>query len=130
MALKISGKSVVKGLGQQDYSAHLGTPQKTVSKPIIGIVSKEKKKGTEPSVGPVGESVNVGDQNIFVSKPNAIIVVVDGGRTLNLGNYESAKVGVSISIPCDFEKLEDAFDFGSEWVSAKIDEAVKEAKGL
>ena len=51
-------------------------------------------------------------------------VRVDGGLTKNLGNYNSAKLGVSISVPChiDDKSMRDAYSRLSEMVEELIDE--------
>ena len=53
---------------------------------------------------------------------------VEGGRVMNLGNYETARVGVTITVPCSKETLEEAYSYATEWVSEKINEAVAQAK--
>ena len=47
---------------------------------------------------------------------------------MNLGNYETARVGVTITVPCSKDTLEEAYNYATEWVSAKINEAVGMAK--
>jgi len=42
------------------------------------------------------------------------------GLTLNLGNFESARVDVGVVIPCYREELEDAFAFGKAWAEKKL----------
>lgn len=55
-------------------------------------------------------------------------VAVIGGMTINLGNYESAKIQVSLSMPCTKDTLNDAYEFASTWVSEKIEQATKAIK--
>jgi gamma-glutamyltranspeptidase len=55
-------------------------------------------------------------------------ITVEGGRVMNLGNYETARIGVSITVPCSTATLDEAYNFGTTWVSEKIEEAVKAAK--
>lgn len=49
------------------------------------------------------------------------------GYTHNLGNYESVKVHVSLTMPCEpeAEAIEDAYIFCDDWVSKKL-EAIKD----
>ncbi len=105
-----------------DYSEHLVskpvTSEITVSKSTKGVVTDEKVKPT--TVEHPGATTPYG---------TGMIITVEGGKTVNLGNFNSAKIGVSISVPCNMASLEDAWDFGSNWVSKKIDEAVAEAQG-
>lgn len=54
---------------------------------------------------------------------NATISIL-GSRTINLGNYESAKVEVSISVAVPLSNLEAGHRFCSDWVESKIDQAL------
>lgn len=61
----------------------------------------------------------------FWLDPSAIAVVgLSGSRTLNLGNYESAKVEVFIQLPVPVSNLEAGHKFCNEWVEAKLNEAI------
>jgi hypothetical protein len=63
-----------------------------------------------------------------IPKEELCTVTVGGSQTVNLGNYESAKISVSATIPCTKESMDDAYEFVSTWVSSKIEDAIKEAK--
>lgn len=113
MGLKMSG-GVKTGV---DYGSHLHT------KPVTADVTTSKSvKGQQIAEGSKSE---VAHQGVFT---DGTYITVEGGRTLNLGNYESAKIGVSVTIPCNKDSLDEAYEFGTKWVSDKIDEAVKLAK--
>jgi hypothetical protein len=99
-----------------DYTEHLGTG-------IEKSVSVVKGKDT----GPLGTST-LEFPGAFCKKATGCSVTVSGGRTLNLGNYESARIDVAITVPCDPELINAAYDWGSEWVSTKITEAVSGVK--
>ena len=47
-------------------------------------------------------------------------VEVNLGLTLNLGNYESAKLTVGVTVPCYKEETEGAFVWAREWIEKKI----------
>lgn len=51
-------------------------------------------------------------------------VAVNLGLTRNLGNYESIKFSVSLSVPTANkpEEIEQAFAFAKEWVDAKVNQ--------
>lgn len=102
----------------KDYSQHLHT------QPVTGMKTTAKTvKGQQ--IAESGGETEILNEAVYT---NGMSITVDGGRTLNLGNYESAKIGVTITVPCDKETLEEAYAFATEWVSQKIDEAVKLAK--
>jgi hypothetical protein len=49
-------------------------------------------------------------------------VSIEKGLTLNLGNYESARVTVAVSVPCYLEELEAAYNFADGFVMKKLEE--------
>ena len=56
--------------------------------------------------------------NKFVTEPAK--VQVEYGLTLNLGNYESARVSVAVTVPCYREEIEDAHAFATDWCESKL----------
>jgi len=48
------------------------------------------------------------------------MVTVRYGLTLNLGNYESARVDVEVSVPCYKEEIDDAYVFVEKFVEDKV----------
>jgi hypothetical protein len=57
--------------------------------------------------------------NKFVTEPAK--VQVEYGLTLNLGNYESARVSVAVTVPCYREEIEDAHAFAADWCEDKLE---------
>jgi len=47
-------------------------------------------------------------------------VTVDYSLTINLGNYESARIGVAVQIPCYKEEIDEAYTFASIWAEKRI----------
>lgn len=47
-------------------------------------------------------------------------VTVEYGLTVNMGNYESARVSISVSVPCYKEELEDAYKFAEKWAQDRV----------
>lgn len=56
-------------------------------------------------------------------------VMVKAGATVNLGNYESARVDVSLSYPCRTEEVDATFDKVKKWVDKRVGEEYAEMKG-
>ena len=119
MALKMDKKadqeSPVLGV---DYEKHLKT------QPMQGMVSTSKAVSGQTMAESAPESQTL-HQGVFTDGTS---ITVEGGRVLNLGNYETARVGVSITIPCNVGSLDETYHFATEWVSGKIEEALKLAK--
>lgn len=121
MALKLPATGVVKGLDGgkgKDYSAHLQT------KPVTGIQSSSKSQSGEVIAESLGETLTL-NEGVFT---DGTLLTVEGGRVINLGNYETARIGVSLTVPCTKETLDEAYQYATGWVSEKIDEAVNSAK--
>lgn len=55
-------------------------------------------------------------------------VTVEMGMTINLGNYEAARISVSLSAPCYFEERDLAFEFSRAWVEKRTLEEAEEAR--
>jgi hypothetical protein len=63
----------------------------------------------------------------FVTEPAK--VSFEYGVTMNLGNYESARVTVQLSVPCYREEIEEAAEFAKSWVEKRIQSEVAEVRG-
>lgn len=103
-----------------DYTKHLDTAQPVVSKTTI-----TKKKASELVEDLLQDKTEVVNPAVF----STMQISVGGGRTLNLGNYESARIDVCVVVPCTKESLEESYEWASTWVSEKLIQAEKEAKG-
>ena len=121
MSVKSSGVDK-KSPGPVDYGEHLGT------KPVVGSVSVQKMAMGKAVAGTPISETQLLHKGVFSMTPG-MSITVEGGRTLNLGNYESARIGVTITIPCSHDSLGEAYEWGTSWVSDRIEEAVKQAKG-
>lgn len=117
MALKMKGEKTAKQIGVS-YQQHLQT------QPVTGMVSTSKKvSGTQ-----IAESLS-DTQTLHPGVfSDGMSIRVEGGRVMSLGNFETARVGVTITVPCSKDSLEEAYAYATEWVSSKINEAVAMAK--
>lgn len=107
-----------------EFASHVGEPQNLEVKPVVGTVSAQHKNGK--MLLDKQETLNKG---VMVPAEQMCQVHVGGSHTVNLGNYESAKISVGITIPCTKDDINDSYDFATTWVSEKITEAVKDVKG-
>jgi hypothetical protein len=108
------------------YDKHL------VSTPVTGTTTVTKSKSLGGGVKEeslVKSDVETVNKGLGVAKDQLHMIEVGGGQTINLGNYESARIDVRITVPCTKDDLEAAYEWASDWVSAKIQEAVSSAKG-
>lgn len=54
-------------------------------------------------------------------------VGVVAGQTINLGNYNSARISVSVKMPCTKKDLDATFDQAMEWVDERMSTLIKQA---
>lgn len=120
------------------YEEHLDTPAPASNKVFIDHLKSPSSDGTvkvdhvknnygQKTITPVEEThEKMLNPPIPLDKLHNLAVA--GKMTINLGNYESAQIMVSLTVPCTKETLEDAYNFASDWVSDKIENAVNKAK--
>ncbi len=63
----------------------------------------------------------------FATEPAHICVKL--GRTINLGNYESAKIDVSVDIPCYVEECQRVYKEVMDFVQERLTEEVSKVTG-
>lgn len=127
MALTIKGNGGKKsGLkGGTDYSQHLD--EKIISKPVIGKVETQKTHMGKPIGEPMQEE-QVLHKGLTIPLDRLCQVQVSGTHTVNLGNYESAKIHVGLTMPADREDINESYEFAVGWVSERIKDAIDDAK--
>jgi hypothetical protein len=101
-----------------DYMEHLEAYS------AVGVANVTNKDGSKTFLN----ETKVVIPNIVIPLHELCRVTAGGGHTINLGNYESAKITVEISMPCRKQDLSETYDFCTDWVSSKMEEAVKSAK--
>lgn len=79
------------------------------------------------------EQVDIGRIRIRPFTTTPANVSVKAGATVNLGNYESARVDVMLSVPCYIEEIDDVYEQTKDWVDRMVkkeyDELSRSAKG-
>ena len=73
------------------------------------------------------ESEDKIDVGVFVTTPAQ--VSVQYRSTINLGDYNSAQVGVMVTVPCYTEELDNAYAFASAFAERKMAKEVSEITG-
>lgn len=127
--MAISFKKPPKTAGEQ-FAEHLGAPVSEVAvKPAVGTVSVSLKQAKSQEEHVIKDEQHTLNKGVIAPKDQMCMVMAGGSHTVNLGNYESAKVSVSVTIPCVKDDLDATYEFATNWVSEKIGEAVQQAKG-
>lgn len=101
MALKIKGKPAT------------ATTTKTITdkKTVVSEDTKQETVDTPADPAPSEPQCEVG---------------VEMSYTHNLGNYTSARVQVSLKVPCIHAEVDDVYDYAREWVDGKLNGLVEE----
>jgi hypothetical protein len=104
------------------YDKHLASTQITAET----TVTKKVAKGEEQQVSAKHEVVHPG---VLIPESQLYKLTIEGSSTINLGNYESARIGISMTVPTTKEDLDASYQFATGWISTHIAAAVSEAKG-
>lgn len=115
MGVTIGGKPL-GALPANDFSQHLK------STPVKGHSSVQVKNMPEHSTE---ETLHKG---LVIPLDKLHQLHVSGSSTVNLGNYNSAKITVGITMPCTKDTLAESYDFATAWVESKISEATQAVK--
>lgn len=125
MALKIQKKKPADA-GIAETKAPASEAQATVTKDVTDnstktLVSSETKAETVDTSG-VAPAKNT-QQEPWCQ------VGFDASYTHNLGNYQSCKVGVSLTIPCPHGEIDAVFDFSKKWVQDRLQKEIDDLTG-
>jgi hypothetical protein len=107
------------------YAQHLA------STPIKGkiTITHESKKNGQQQQKIIKDQEELVHPGVTIPPDQLYLLTVEGSYTINLGNFESARIGVAIRMPTIKADLEDAYLWCNEWISTKMDTAVANAKG-
>ena len=82
--------------------------------------------------GSVIKKEEIGEDFIDVIVPPKDVPLAEVGisssMTLNLGNYESVKLGISITLPCVLGEVEEAFKAAKKFIDMKLNSEVEEIR--
>lgn len=90
--------------------------------PMIANTIVKYNKETMPSKHTTEQVGNV------ISSHPLCNVGVNAKSTINMGNYESIAIGVSINVPCEYEEIETTYLFAKNFVDTKMELLVTEVK--
>lgn len=108
-----------------NYVGELGgkEPKAVSTQPKISISVTKKEAQQEPITVQAEEGV----LPPVVTQSHPAIITVGAGRTVNLGNFNSARIDVQISYPCAVDDIEAGWEFAYGWVDDKINKVLKES---
>lgn len=104
-----------------NYDKHMTAQQ------AVGTVQATKTvKGKIPTL--VLDTTEVVHTGVVAAPEEMCHVSVSGDQTINMGNYESVKIHVGLTMPCKKADIEETFEYVSDWVSSKMKKATEETK--
>jgi hypothetical protein len=102
---------------------------KLTKKPAEATVSVEKKDGGKPMVESQHQEPVAVPTKTNEKQDSAVPMAEVGletSYTANLGNYQSAKVGVSLKVQCAVDEIDVVFDFTQNWVDTRMKKLIAE----
>lgn len=137
MASKKEEGAVISALGvvvsvlskiEKVWEQRLLSDQATKDVPVELVVQRQFKYGpdgawTQPETKE--ETVAI---HRYVTQP--AVVGCEFGATVNLGNYESARVSVSATVPCYREEVDAAYGWVKDFVEERFKKEVAEARAV
>ena len=99
---------------------------KIAKKPGVAVVTQSVSHKKEVGAESVKEEtvevpVAVAGLSIAALEPPCE-VGMEASYTHNLGNYSSARVAVSLKVPCEKTGIEDTFEWVKDWVETKLND--------
>lgn len=98
--------------------------EKIAEEATILVLKTMHKKGKELSKD---EDLQV-KVKLFATQPAQIKYSIGG--TVNIGNFESVRVDVSISVPCYREEIDEVFEASRDWADKRLNTELKKAQAL
>lgn len=94
-------------------------------RPIVARIDNRFVRGDKSEV-----TVTAKDEVLEIKKFETTPAVVRRGYglTMNLGNYESARIDVGIEVPCYIADIEKADEFARRFVDKRIKEEVRSVR--
>jgi len=95
---------------------------------VISLTRRETKiRVTQTLKGSEEDQENILSVKTFVTSPATVGVKL--GRTINLGNFEYARIDVDVSVPCYVEEIAEVYAKTMQIAEFMIQEKVKEING-
>lgn len=128
MALVIKGNKSTKLKGGTDYADHLGQADQNLKAPTAMAKIETQKTYMGKPMGEVIQEEEKLHEGVIIPAHRLCTLHVSGQHTVNLGNYESAKIMVGLTMPADVDDIDEAYEFATSWVSDRIEKELDTTK--
>jgi hypothetical protein len=102
-----------------------GQPRTEQLIPTVAFVQRQFFSGKDAK-GPTEVKNETLQVHRFLTEPAKVSVAM--GLTLNLGNYEAARIDVGIITPCYREERDEAYEDSKAWVEARVQKEVQDIR--
>lgn len=89
------------------------------------VVQRQYFEGKNPLTEPEVKNETL-EVRRFLTEPARVSVMM--GMALNLGNYESARIDVSVALPCYREEVDAAYVYAHQWVNSRLQQEVQDVR--
>jgi hypothetical protein len=94
--------------------------------PVVVQVARQFKQSADGKWLDPQNTEEVVAVHRYVTQP--AVVGCELGSTLNMGNYESARISVTVTVPCYREEVDSAFEWAKDFVEERYKKEVAEAR--
>lgn len=101
------------------------TPRTEPLIPTVAFVQRQFFSGKDAKGPPEVKNETIQVRR-FLTEPAKVSVAM--GLTLNLGNYEAARIDVSLTSPCYQEERDDAYEDSKRWVETRLQKEVEDIR--
>lgn len=102
------------------------TTEEYLSAMGVNIIKKKKVGESMTSVQKPTGAENQKMASTAEVETDGTLIHFEIGHTKNLGNYESIRFHVGVTLPAKVDTMDAAFDAAKEWADKKIEECVDE----
>jgi hypothetical protein len=88
-----------------------------IQSPTVAFVQRQYFEGKN-AISPLEVKNETVQVHRFLTEPARVSMSM--GLTLNLGNFESCRLDVSLLVPCYREEVEGAYAYAREWVETRV----------
>jgi hypothetical protein len=91
---------------------------------VVGDTKATIEVVHEKSKAVISESAVEENLGYEVFKTTPAVVSMKKGRTINMGDFESVRIDVGISLPCYAEHIDDAYALADSWINERLGKEV------
>jgi len=94
------------------------------------ITTGKKRGGRDVDTGGTSEIVTIPGRTGRDDMTDKAMIRYAAGATLNMGNYESARIDVELTVPCklELEAMQKGYEWAKSWVQRRLEAEIENTK--